>query len=323
MGDGKPPRAAKPWSKWSADTERAFLLALKLTGQASKAAREIGRSKNTAYSRRKADPAFAAAWDEAVAAQQAEWIAASRARLGPGRDGDADGADGRLTPWRDKAGGWDARKRGLFLRNLARGKNVAKACRAAGMSASAAYYLRGQCPRFAAAWEKALREDAPPSVLDAALERAINGWIEPIVAGGKVVGERRRYSDSLLRALLIREGETEKAARKAGGAAEAKLPKSKRALEAHAREVAKAAGGYFSEAFASAEDTDAVLMKKLGAIEARRAREAGEAEEREWARWRACWGELGAAPRRLPPAERQADIAGVRLLPYAPGEAGE
>lgn len=296
-GSGGVAGPRKSWCKWSADTERAFLVALRLTGQVSKAAAEIGRSKSSCQSRRRTHADFAQAWDEVLAAQQAEWIAASRARLGPGLDSEEDGAGGgRLTPWRDKAGGWDKRKRGLFLRNLARCKNVGQACRAAGMSASAAYYLRGQSSRFAAAWENALREELP-SVLDAALERAVNGWIEPIVAGGKVVGERRRYSDSLLRALIAREAQAEKAARPR----EAPLPRSKKAREARAREAAEAAGGYFSEHFASEEETDAALIKQLDALARRKRSEAAERDAAEWARWRGTWDRWSVAALPPPP----------------------
>lgn len=55
MGDGddtKPAapltqRPPQPRSKWTADTERAFLAALRLCGQAKQAAVEIGRNVET------------------------------------------------------------------------------------------------------------------------------------------------------------------------------------------------------------------------------------------------------------------------------------
>lgn len=288
MDDGKPTRTPKPFARWSADTERAFLLALKLTGQVTKAAKEIGRGTSAAYHRRQRDAEFADAWDRAVAEGQAEWAALSVGRQGALDDGVG---GGRLARGNDRVDGWDRSRRGKFLRVLGRTKDVREACRAAGMSSTSAYGLRGRSPPFSRAWEKMLALEVP-SVLDAALERAIHGWTEPIVAGGKVIGERRRYSDSLLRALLLRDGEREKAARKAGAGAEA-IPRSKKAREARAREVAKAAGGYFSEAYATAEETDAVLIKKLDAMAGVRERAAAEAQEREWARWRACWGRAG------------------------------
>jgi len=319
MGGNRTTITPKPFARWSADTERAFLLALKYTGQATKACAEIGRGKTAAYKRRQRDPDFARAWDEAVAAGQAEWAALSAERQG-GLDDGAGG--GRWSRGHDRLDGWDRSRRGKFLRVLGRTKDVREACRAAGMSSTAAYGLRGRSPAFARAWEKMLALEVP-SVLDAALERAVNGWIEPIVAGGKVIGERRRYSDSLLRALLLRDGQTEKAARKAAGAVAEKLPRTKKALTARAQEVAKAAGGFFAEKIATAEETNAALMKQLAGVERRRAREAAEAQEQEWARWRACWGGFGAAARRLSAAGAQAGVAGVPLLTYAPGEAGE
>ncbi|RYG98061.1 MAG: hypothetical protein EON58_08240 [Alphaproteobacteria bacterium] len=188
MSDATRRRAAKPFTRWSADTEQAFLLALKMTGQASKAAKEIGRGLSAAYARRQRHPDFALAWDDAVAAGQAEWAALSAERQGALDDG---AAGGRLARGHDRIDGWDAKRRGIFLRVLARTKEVREACRAAGMSSTAAYALRRRSPPFARAWEKMLGLDTP-SVLDAALARAIEGWVEPILVGGKVVGERRR-----------------------------------------------------------------------------------------------------------------------------------
>ncbi|WP_066800994.1 hypothetical protein [Sphingomonas soli] len=289
MGDRAIRRARKPFSRWSADTEQAFLLALRLSGQASKAAKEIGRGLSAAYARRQRDPDFARAWDEAVAAGQAEWAMLSAEARGPLDDG---AGGGRLARGNDRIDGWDKARRGTFLRVLARTKDVREACRAAGMSSTAAYRLRGRSPPFARAWEKMLAAETP-SVLDAALERAVEGWIEPIVAGGKVIGERRRYSDSLLRALLLRETAAEKRAARAE-AAGAAVPRTKKGREARAREAAKAAGGYFGEGYAPREETDAALIAKLDAMERRRDRETAEAQARAWADWRARWGDLGA-----------------------------
>ncbi|RYG87338.1 MAG: hypothetical protein EON59_07735 [Alphaproteobacteria bacterium] len=267
-----PTPAKKPFTRWNADTEQAFLLALKLTGQATKAAKAIGRGLSAAYARRQRDQDFARAWDEAVAAGQAEWAALAAERRGPVDDVSA-GDSGRS---RDRIDGWDWQRRTKFLRVLARTKAVREACRAAGMSSTAAYALRGRSPPFARAWEKALAMDVP-SVLDAALERAIQGWVEPIVVGGKIIGERRRYSDSLLRALLLRDTQRENyAARKAVAVAAAK-PQTKTQLVEAARRAAREAGGGFYPP-ASEEDTNKALLKKLDAIDRRRKEEAAEAE---------------------------------------------
>ncbi len=287
MEDGTERGARKPWSKWNADTERAFLLALRLTGQVRKAADAIGRSRSAAQTRRRTNPEFAAAWDAVIAEQQAEWIAAAQARLGPGLDGAADReGGGRLTPWRDKKGGWDARKRGLFLRTLARTKSVSQACAAAGMSDSAAYYLRGQSPRFAAAWERALRDETVPSVIEAAIERAVNGWDEVVYRGGVEVSRRRRYSDSLLRLLLQRAlGERRAGTGRSGaaGQGDAAAPRigarsSKNALIAHAQAAAAAAGGILAFR-GTREEAEKALLHKLDILAIRLEREK-EAQER-------------------------------------------
>ena len=94
----------------------------------------------------------------------------------------------------------------------------------------------------------------------AAYERAVNGWDEPIIQGGKLVGHKRRYSDVLLKLLLQRQiddaGRTLAANRAAGSADD---------LIAEAERAAKAAGGFFCTPATQAE-TDAALMKKLNAI---------------------------------------------------------
>jgi hypothetical protein len=149
-----------------------------------------------------------------IAAQQRDWIAAQQERLAARGGALDDPGCERLEPGQARAGGWDSRKRGLFLRALARTKRVDMACEAAGMAPRSAYALRARSPRFAAAWEKALTETAPPSVITAALQRAVEGWDEPIVQGGKVVAYRRRYSDGLLRDLLRAERERAAAAEK-------------------------------------------------------------------------------------------------------------
>lgn len=305
--------ARKPFTKWTADTERAFLMALRLCGQPKKAAAEIGRSANAAYTRRRLNAEFRAKWDAAIAEQQREWIEAHQERLAA-RRGEAldDAGGGRLAPGQERDGGWDKSKRGLFLRTLRRTKRVDRACEAAGVAPRAAHALRGRSPRFAAAWEKALRDGAPPSVIEAALARAVEGWDEPIVHGGQIVGQRRRYSDTLLRMLLARElaaesGGAAKAAAAAAPAAEAaavrpaKRRAGKRELQRLANEAAKAAGGAFI-LVAKREDTDAALLKKIEMIDKARAMEREELDEARWKRWRLGWA-AAMSGRPVPPLE--------------------
>lgn len=180
-------------------------------------------------------------------------------------------AGGRLTPWREREGGWDALKRGLFLRTLKRTKNVGEACEAAQMSPSAAHYLRSKSVRFAAAWERHLADARPPSVLEAAIARAVEGWDEPIVQGGKVVAYRKRYSDALMRDLLRAER----------GEDEVWNPgRGKRGWNARNQPQ-----------YATREETDAALNQKLDFLAERvRVRER-RAQQEDWEDWKACWGE--------------------------------
>jgi hypothetical protein len=233
----------KPYSRWTAETETAFLLALRLTGNVRKAAAEIGRDPGSAHKRRNRDPAFAARWAEAVAAQQADYLAAQQARLAGDEDGGA--AEDRLFDGPER-GGWDANARARFLRVLARSGCVQEACVAAGVTKRAANALRQRSPRFAAAWKKALAADPPRSIEEAAYERAVEGWLEPVFFQGEVVGHRRRYSDNALRLLLARAATQEKA--RAGAVAE--------------------------NVYAAPDDTNRVLLAKLDAMARRRRQDA-------------------------------------------------
>jgi len=284
MDEGMTRPAVKPHGPWTADTERAFLIALRLTGQPKKAAAEIGRSANAAYTRRKRDAGFAARWAEAVEAQQAEWIAARQAALGPGLDA---AGGGRLTPGREREGGWDSRRRGLFLRTLARTKRVDAACAAAEMPARAAHDLRGRSVRFAAAWEKALR-DAAPSVIDAAYARAVEGWDEPIVQGGQVVGQRRRYSEGLLRDLLKREQPALPVRRRGRGGDDGDPPPR--------RGGNRSAGNDRQAGRVTEAELNESLLKKLALLDARIQREEAEQQAGEWERAKNAWGSRGSEP---------------------------
>ena len=273
MGQTVGRAAAKPFARWSEDTERAFLLALRLTGQATRAAAEIGRSTAGAYGRRKRDPNFARAWDEAVTAQQADWIAAHQARLDDARGEASDAAGGgRLTPGRVRCDGWDAPRRRAFLRALARSKDVRSACRVAGMSSSSAYKLRGRSAAFAKAWDKALRAEVP-SLAEAAYARAVEGWDEPIVQGGQVVATRRRYSDGLLRDLLRREW----------AQVEARTARTTASAE-------QSAGRGWQPRPRSLDEVRDSIIRKLQAIERQRWNEEAERDAGDWLRWREMWG---------------------------------
>lgn len=127
-------------------------------------------------------------------------------------------------------------------------------------------------------------------MIEAALTRAVEGWLEPIVQGGQVIGQRRRYSDGLLRDLLRAEQREQERGRK-------------RELEREAAETGGNAGNL--RKWVRPRTLDEVrdsILGKLEAIEQRRCEEEEERAGAEWARWQRCWGAAGTGlePARLP-----------------------
>jgi hypothetical protein len=100
-----------------------------------------------------------------------------------------------------KGPGW----RRTFLRHLRRHGRITFACDAAGVSTALAYKIRASSPRFAAAWNDA-RKEARQKMIDTleaeAFRRAVEGWLEPVFSGGRVVAYRRRFSEKCLIMLL-------------------------------------------------------------------------------------------------------------------------
>ena len=226
----------KPLTRWTADTETAFLLALRRTGAVGAALAMIGREKGAAYRRRSNDPDFAQRWDDVLAECRAE-RAARDAGAGEGweRHGRYDG----LGPVRRRA----------FLRALSETGEIQQACARVGTTQQTIWNLKKKSPEFAAACEAALARSLP-CLEQLAWERAVEGWDEEIVHGGKVTGTRRRYSETLLRTLLVRE----QAARQA-----------ERVAAAKARGVPD---------YAEPDETDTALLKALDRIAQHRRREA-------------------------------------------------
>jgi hypothetical protein len=101
----------------------------------------------------------------------------------------------------DKAG---TRKRGwpgVFLKALARVGTVTKACRYAKVNPTTAFRMRQADPRFDQAWIEAERRFTDRAEREL-FRRAIDGVEEPIYQGGKLVGTKLVYSDSLLLAVV-------------------------------------------------------------------------------------------------------------------------
>ncbi len=226
----------QPYMRWTQDTETAFLLALRQTGTARAAAEAIGRCAQSAYTRRRRRPEFRERWDAMVAEWQAQWIERRGTKVAE-------------TAPRERWDGWsDVRKR-AFLRALAETGEIAASADRVGMSRSAVTRLKARDPDFSAACGAALARSLP-CLEQVAWERAVEGWDEPIVHGGKVTGTRRRYSETLLRTLLVRE----QAARQA-----------ERVVAAKARTVPD---------YAAPDETDTALLKALDRIAQGRRREA-------------------------------------------------
>ncbi|MES2753874.1 MAG: hypothetical protein V4659_04340, partial [Pseudomonadota bacterium] len=137
------------------------------------------------------------------------------------------------------------------------------ACTAVGVSDTAIYRLRGGDADFALAWDRALAT-AQPLLEQVVWERAVEGWDEPFFAGGKQVGTRRKFSESLLRQLVLKRDKA------------VTLADDPAALIARAEEAARAAGGDFYLP-ATREETNAALLKALDAIARRQAAVAAEA----------------------------------------------
>lgn len=75
-----------------------------------------------------------------------------------------------------------ARQR-TFLRALSEIGCVRDACARAGISNTSAYRMKKRSVPFSRAWDRALAK-AMPTIEQAAYERAVIGWEEPIVQGG-------------------------------------------------------------------------------------------------------------------------------------------
>lgn len=99
--------------------------------------------------------------------------------------------------------GWTTARQTAFLEALAAGSSVAGAAAHVGMSRQSAYALRARLKGepFDQAWQVAARCRLD-ELLDAALDRALNGVEVPHFHQGQVVHISRRYDERLTVALL-------------------------------------------------------------------------------------------------------------------------
>lgn len=103
-------------------------------------------------------------------------------------------------------GEWTIEKQVAFLQTLAATQSVSQAARSVGMGRQSAYKLRTRLDNapFGAAWRMAM-QGGRDALIEAALDRAINGVEVPHYWQGERVGTSRRY-DERLTALLLNSG---------------------------------------------------------------------------------------------------------------------
>lgn len=88
-----------------------------------------------------------------------------------------------------------------FLESLSSGTSITTACKTARVGRSTAFDHRQRDEDFALAWHEAAEAGAD-LLEDEARRRAAEGTLKPVYQGGKLVGEIREYSDTLLIFLL-------------------------------------------------------------------------------------------------------------------------
>lgn len=104
--------------------------------------------------------------------------------------------------------GWTPARQKAFIEALADTGSVSRAGAMVNMTPESAYYLRRQkgAESFRRAWEAAL-DFGVARMKDIAFERAIEGYLVPMLVGGKLIGWRRKYNDRLLMFCLRHYGE--------------------------------------------------------------------------------------------------------------------
>ena len=106
-------------------------------------------------------------------------------------------------PSPERHDGWTAQRQAAFLEALAATHSVSAAARQVGLSRQSAYKLRARLrgQPFDLAWEAAFRT-AYDALLEAAMERAINGVEVPHFHEGALVHVSRQFDERLTLALL-------------------------------------------------------------------------------------------------------------------------
>jgi molybdenum-dependent DNA-binding transcriptional regulator ModE len=251
--------------RWTAEVEDAFLVAFERSGSIKSAAAAVGMSPQGANHHRNRSAPFAAEWDRVATTVKARWAIGQGTQIG------------HIPAYRLRHDGWTEIRQRIFLRALSETGSVRDACKRAVISNTSAYRMRKRAPAFARAWDRALRL-VMPTIEQAAFERAVLGWDEPILYRGEVVATRKRYSHALLARLLDRRGLGDGEPDADVEAEMASLPRDKSSpLVRAAHEAARAAGGVFSNP-ATTEETNAAILKGLAVLDKRLKREKAEKE---------------------------------------------
>lgn len=90
---------------------------------------------------------------------------------------------------------------GAFLAAYAQCCHIQRAADAAGIGRRTHYDWLRDDPEYAALFEEA-KELATQVLEDAAVQRAVDGWQEPVFHEGKIVGSITKFSDRLLELCL-------------------------------------------------------------------------------------------------------------------------
>jgi hypothetical protein len=104
---------------------------------------------------------------------------------------------------RPRADGWTPERQRQFIAALAVLGTVEHAARSVGMSVTGAYQLRRRpdAASFAAAWDAAITEGTNRA-LDLAIDRGLNGWLQPRFYRDRYVGSIHRFENRMAMAAL-------------------------------------------------------------------------------------------------------------------------
>ena len=232
-------------ARWTGARRQTYLEVLRETGNARAAAEAIGMDRSTLRHRRRRDPEFDQACEEAVAAADAR-LAAGEIATDP-FEVVRRGSNGRLQIVAVGAGRWTGLTEQKFFASLRVTGNMSASARAAGFTPETVWERRRQWPAFAAAIEAVLEEAEVE--LEFRLAKLGND-VAPSAAGRSEAPPARRS-----------------------------IPNSRSNSSNGARRSARAAAGAGAATATSRERTieevRASILRKLDAIEAHEKRKSG------------------------------------------------